>query len=383
MDSLSDSERETTALIVEVTGTSAALILSEQHNHAFHFYTPNSPQSLWSGTEPNYSREQTPVESVDRETKTYFRLPWTRLHEKDGYLFGREESNVHFLLPCSLGRALSAVHFKLFLSKHKTWMIESLSSNGTMYLGHLRQFEQRALHPDEPNEIRIGDLRLTVHVPNNHIPCQLRYGTYRSGYNEASIGPTPSVTSRTSSDTAKQLSQTPRMDESEYHICRSRPVPPAKPKKFVAVRTWDGRPCVMKPYSGPQSHYVQIMGPSRSCESIISYIELLENGELGQTIVTEYVSALTLAELRADSVIEPTMVSLVYGDIIRALRFLEESDLVHRDIRLETILASPARVWLTGFSACIRRGVTPRWLGNCDYGAPEFSLLQLSSAGFC
>ena len=31
---------------------------------------------------------------------------------------------------------------------------------------------KKALHPDKPNEISIGDLRLLVHIPNEHIPCQ-------------------------------------------------------------------------------------------------------------------------------------------------------------------------------------------------------------------
>ena len=65
------------------------------------------------------------------------------------------------------------------------------------------------------------------------------------------------------------------------------------------------------------------------------------------------------------------MVALMYGKLIEALRSLELSGLIHRDIRPGTILISPKGVWLTGFSACILGLATEKWSENREYSAPE------------
>ena len=103
-----------------------------------------------------------------------------------------------------------------------------------------------------------------------------------------------------------------------------------------------------------------------------SYIEYLQSGELGRPVVTEYIQdAHTLEEKIAVERLEPTMVALMYGKLIKALRSLELSDLIHRDIRPGTILVSPREVWLTGFSACILAVAAEKWSQNRDYSAPE------------
>ena len=267
MDALFNFKQNSTALIVEATGPCAGLLLAEQHNYAFRYFAPTSPKSLWSGSNSEYEREQTPSCLVDEESKTYFVLPWTRLHQELGYIFGRKEADAHFKLSPALGRAISAAHFKIFLGDYGTWMFESISSNGTMFLGFVPQFERKALHPDEPNEISIGDLRLLVHIPNKHIPCQLEYEPHdsTSGYEAAPISHTPSASIRSSSVSvvSQGLPLILRNEEDEYHICQKRSLLPNTRKKYVAIRIRDGRPCVMKEYPGTKAEFTRILDLSR------------------------------------------------------------------------------------------------------------------------
>jgi serine/threonine protein kinase len=158
----------------------------------------------------------------------------------------------------------------------------------------------------------------------------------------------------------------------------------------MAVRIRDGRLCVLKSYQGTEAQYTQVLGPSRvshviktlqiwcslilcqRCESIVTYFEYLENGPLGPTIITEHIrEAQILEERLADGALNTMMVELMYGQIVDALRFLEVSDLIHRDIPPGTILSSPLGFWLTGFSACILGVATERWTENPQFGAPE------------
>ena len=193
-------------------------------------------------------------------------LPWTRQHQQLGYIFGRKEVDAHFKLPPALGKAINGAHFKIFLGDYRTWMFESISSNGIMFLGFVRRFEQKALYPDEPNEISIRDLRLLVHIPNKHIPCQLEYEPdgSTSEYKAALISHTPSASIRSSVSVVSQgLPLISRNKEDEYHICKQRPLLPSIPIKYVAIRIRDGRPCVMKKYLGTKAEFTRILDLSR------------------------------------------------------------------------------------------------------------------------
>jgi hypothetical protein len=258
-----------TAFIIQLDGPSAELTLKEKHNWKFDSCAPSSPKSVLSWTDRD-TRERTPAVSADQVSVEYILFPWTPTHERIGYVCGRDENYSHLKLPAGLARALSAAHFRFLRSPYKTWMIETLSSNGTMYLGLLPQFQQRALHPDKPNEICIGDLRLLVHIPRRDIMSSLKYGSYHHSYNEASIQPTPPASVRTSSSAvslsealASRLTQTLRTEEDAYHICKTRPILPDHPQKFQAVRIRDGRPCIVKQYSGTKEQYARVLELSR------------------------------------------------------------------------------------------------------------------------
>lgn len=261
---------EKTALIIELLGASAIPILEENPKYR---YNQQSPKTSWSRSEYAFTREATPVASADERTGGFLSLPWSPGHQRDGYVFGRGEAGrfVHVKLPAYLAKALSIAHFRIFLNRYKIWVLESLSSNGTMYRGLLPQSQQKALHPEEPNEIRIGDFQLFVHIPNQ--PSSLKY---ERGYEDV---PIRALTSRSSASIPStsiwsQLApQSLSSDISDCHICKKQPIQPQNPtvdfvlisndlakrnssglssepwrRKFVAIGIKSCRPYVVKYY---------------------------------------------------------------------------------------------------------------------------------------
>ena len=113
---------------------------------------------------------------------------------------------------------------------------------------------------------------------------------------------------------------------------------------------------------------------TQDCEAIVSYIEYLQSGEVGCSIVTDYISEAYVLETMMAEHVNPSTVALIYGNIIGAICFLVRSGLIHRGIRPGTILVSRRGSWLTGFSACILARATKKWPRNSDYGAPEVQL---------
>lgn len=257
MDSIPVDEK-TTALVVEVRGINVVML---EENYRYR-YTPPSPKISLSGSV--FTRDNTPLLSAEETTKGFLALPWSPGHEKDGYIFGRGEPPLtHVQIPSRLGKSLSASHFRIHLNKHKIWMLESLSRNGTMYRGMLPQSQQRALHPEEPNEIRIGDLELIIYTPT--APLSLEY---TKGYKDFSIRlPTSQISESVASLSvwSQGVQQTFSSDIREYHVCRKQPILALQRSiskdgddvnrrsvtvrtKFAAIGIQDGRPYIIKYY---------------------------------------------------------------------------------------------------------------------------------------
>lgn len=294
MESLNVDKK--TALVIELLGASAIPILDENPQYR---YNRQSPRTSWSRSEYAFTREATPVVSADETTGGFLSLPWSPGHERNGYVFGRGEAGfAHVKLPAYLAKALSTAHFKIFLNRYKIWVVESLSSNGTMYRGMLLQSQQRALHPEEPNEIRIGDLQLLVHIPNP--PSSLEY---ERGYECVSIGPSTSRSSASIASTSiwsQAAPQTVSSDICEYHVCQKQPIQPPHPNvhhiplsndlverntsgifpetwstKFAAIGIRDCRPYVVKYYT--ENDHEQRQFSTIAYLSRVRYSQLLKN----------------------------------------------------------------------------------------------------------
>lgn len=240
-------DEKTTALIVEVRGINVVLL---EENSLSEFDTV-------------LTRGDTPLVLADEITKGFLSLPWSPGHEKDGYIFGRGGPPLtHVQIPGRLGKSLSVSHFRIFLNQYKIWILESLSRNGTVYRGTLLRSQQEALHPEEPNEIRIGDLELIIHIPTP--PFSLKY---KRGYEDLPIRPPTSQTSESVASSSIQSQGVPRIFSSDickYHVCRKQPIlalqdsnskdgdrrPETLRTKFAAIGIQDGRPYIIKYYMG-------------------------------------------------------------------------------------------------------------------------------------
>ena len=238
-----DYDKSTTALIIQVQGFSCSMLL-EEHNQKFVRWNP--PESVWTTQDPGGSREPTPAATAG-ESEGYLVLPYTRNHRKYGYYFGTSERDTHVLLPQSLAKGISSVHFRIFLSKHMTWMVEPLAANEIVVDGKLIGYADKwALHPESPNEVGIQEVRLRVHIPSQNTTCTLDYDEDA----ESTIF-RRSQQSRTSASTSDYtLSAEPVDGKYGYHICWNRPIQPHNTPKFEAICIRTGQHCVAKRISG-------------------------------------------------------------------------------------------------------------------------------------
>jgi hypothetical protein len=189
------------------------------------------------------SRECTPLISAAQQRRRFLYLPWTTAYQRSGYTFGRSRSN-HVILPNIRTPAMSLQHFRILRTHEDIWILEAYSKNGTIFHGKVEAGEIRALHPQKPNIIRVGDTTLTIHVPVHPDGLTEDHRSQRSR----------SIRSMRSADSQSSLfrildykprdPQKPRNTLASYHVHEK--ARNEDKTHFNAVGIYDGLPYILK-----------------------------------------------------------------------------------------------------------------------------------------
>lgn len=343
------------------------------------------------------SRGSTPFADHTNDS-TFFALPREPRRRFRGYLFGTK-SDVDFQLPASAKtRTISGHHFRIYLNEYYSWMVIDESANGTV-VNYEKIASQRmrdkasqkgvtvecgmqvALHPEIPNTIEVGNLLFNVHV----------HGNPASFYVEDTIEQLPQLgildlrnpELLSTNFTAALSVYKNSMNQTDYHFLEHQGEPFDEPnlRKLIHKRT--GIAAVGKIYSREHEKRGRILFSfledvlrSVRTENIISILDSSITVH-GFMVVTEYWQATTLETLiESEYLPEAGDIGFMFAQLATALRFLNEHEIIHRDIRPGTILVANERSMssrLAGFSESCSGLAATDVRGEKNYRAPEMN----------
>jgi hypothetical protein len=228
MDYPFDFNLENVAMVIEVRGSIASNIHKLNNFVECKLHDPSRDVAC-----PQNSRESTPMRTtMTDESVIYIKLPIDPYPE-GGYSFGRS-TRCTVVLPGEDTPFLSNGHFRIHVCNDRTWMFRNESPNLTAING-IPVVGSVALHPQEPDFIRIQNIILRVHITSGWItPRECKPGA-------------PLKLRTTSSRSATfQIIPIPvfRLGAgSEYHILKQTPIS-AEGQHYAAVHVITGRRCV-------------------------------------------------------------------------------------------------------------------------------------------
>jgi hypothetical protein len=252
-----DPDRGSIAIIVEIHGTSGEQIGKLNEEKEENPAILRTCNFVDSAPDSPYSAKETPTPEED-VSAWYAALTSLRIEGPLLFKFGKSH-HAHIRLKGATG--LSGIHFHVFASQFRTWMVECRSNN-RMYLNGilLGKGEQRAMIPFEPNYVQYRAISLRIRITHEtvEIPSSLFPSLYtrRAGLGHG-INDTVSEASESATGSTVTLAATtaqfeqPITARSDFILLKQLPVASEK-NACRAIRAKTGQQCVAVLYPTDQ-----------------------------------------------------------------------------------------------------------------------------------
>ena len=352
-----------------------------------------------SSTPLNEKRADTPLTALDEQDHLdHFALHLSK--KRNAIRFGHAD-NADFRLPSNSKqfRGISRRHFRVFVNEYRSWMLLDTSKNGTVVNEQRILRQQIALHPTQPNVVKIGALHFAIFtVGRTDLDAWETLREWSSPHNadHHDIDTQSSTVTISDAKRSPAITQVPR---DNYHVLDSSIPSSCDTSKIrLIIHKSTGRPAVGKFYPNaadekqaslrmdllyrvlkvglPKATFcVWSADLGQSEEFLLPFIEetYLDNVNV---IVTEHVQGQTLqALIEADRLPDPLDLLLLHAQIAAgALDWLEKQRIMHRNIRPAAILVKyhqPMDCLLTGFSESCKGPSAEGLVANERFRAPE------------
>lgn len=386
------------------------LVIGCDERTAHHFNKSESNLSLVCGRVPSNSRQSSPgtPNPYIVEDTVWYALRKNAKAVRHGYRFGAG-GKVHFeLANFADSNRVSELHFRILLTEFNTWVLidesaastrvneEKLVSERAMQKASksgitINGNRQVALRPDETNAIEIGSLNFNVYIngdPAEYQPAP-KYATMPS-LELLELQSRPSLSTAVAHSEADLLLLP---EQAEYYILPARAkLRESQTKIQKMVHKGTGAVVVGKRYTelqkqGAQARYRclrDILGGGHQSNLIpfLSETVIASN----YTIIAEYwPQSTTLEELFEDenlSLPSEAAFGFMFAQLLEALRFLAQKNVIHRDIKPAAILIANTQHYprtsgmvarLSGFSESIVGSRANEIVGHERYRAPEMT----------
>ena len=406
--SLQEASMDTRDYWVGIDNGEAPLVIGCDDRTAIHFSNSELNPSLRCGSRPTHGRQGTPGTPNPSivEDANWYALRKNPSAARQGYRFGGGD-RVHFELANFVGsNRISRLHFRVLLTDFNTWVLIDESAASTRVNEEklvskraqqkalksgitIKGNNQVALRSDTPNAIEIGSLNFNIYIngdPAEYQPTP-NYNTMPS-LELLELRSRPSLSTSMAHSEADLLSL---KEQAEYYILTDRVnawESESKIQKMVHKDT--GAVVIGKSYTRLRQataealyHRLRDILSAGHQSNLIPFLS--ETSTLSSyTILAEYWPQST--PLQEFFEIENSLLSSVaelgfmFAQLLEALRFLAENNVIHRDIKPAAILIANRKYYplilgmtarLSGFSESIVGAKANEIVGHERYRAPE------------
>lgn len=385
------------------------LIIGCNSKTAYHFNDSESNLRLCCGFRSSHSRQSTPETPNPSvvEDSNWYALRREPQAIRRGIRFGAA-GKVDFKLANFPGtNRVSKLHFRMVLSEFNTWILIDESAAGTRVNEeklvsrralqnaskrgvNIQGNSQVALRPQEPNAIEIGSLNFNIYIHCDPADYQIEPDYLGMPSLELlELQSSSSLPTRGRSDPGLQS----RMANAQYFLADDQLVASDNPWVRKMVHKDTGAVFIAKIYAETRINtgrdlYQRLRGILKSSQpgNIIPFLSRTTIGDEFMIITDYWPQTVSLQQLLEDDDIEclPSGAALgfMFAQLMRALLFLAEHNVIHRDIKPAAILLADKRHYaigqlmtarLSGFSESVVGSVAKDIVGNERYRAPEMN----------